>query len=77
MSWDQRFYDPIELPGRKPLVTLRDAAQYVLKLPKAERDLPQWATAIKCLMLVGEHGGDTNEVASREGDRAQMSGMQR
>ena len=58
MSWDQRFYDPIELPGRKPLVTLRDAAQYVLKLPKAERDLPQWATAIKCLMLVGEHGGD-------------------
>jgi hypothetical protein len=20
--------------------------------------LPQWATAIECLMLVGEHGGD-------------------
>jgi len=35
VSWDRRFYDPIELPGRKPLVTLRDAAQYVLKLPVA------------------------------------------
>ncbi|MGH6704226.1 MAG: hypothetical protein ACRECG_12615 [Bradyrhizobium sp.] len=39
MSWDQHFFDPIELPSRKkPLVTLRDAAQYILKLPVAERD---------------------------------------
>jgi hypothetical protein len=59
LSWGQQFFDPIELPGRKkPLVTLRDAAQYIIKLPKAERDLPQWETAIECLMLVGEHGGD-------------------
>jgi len=58
VSWDQQFYDPIELPGRKPLVTLRDAAQYILKLPKAERELPQWETAVECLMLVGDHGGD-------------------
>jgi len=27
VAWDQRFYDPIELCGRKPLVMLRDAAQ--------------------------------------------------
>jgi hypothetical protein len=26
VSWDQRFYDLIELPSRKQLVTLRDAA---------------------------------------------------
>jgi hypothetical protein len=59
MSWDQRFYDPIKLPGRrKPLVTLRDAAQYIIKLTKAERDLPQWETAIEVLMLIGERGGD-------------------
>jgi hypothetical protein len=39
MSWDQRFFDPIMLPGRKqPLVTLRDAATYIIDLPKAERD---------------------------------------
>jgi hypothetical protein len=30
MSWDQRFFDPIMVPGRKPLVTLRDAAQYMV-----------------------------------------------
>jgi hypothetical protein len=58
VSWDQRFHDPIELLGRKPLATLRDAAQYILKLPVTERHLPKWETAIECLMLVGEHGGD-------------------
>jgi hypothetical protein len=42
MSQDQRFFDPIELPGRKPLVTHRDAAQYITKLPKDESALPQW-----------------------------------
>jgi hypothetical protein len=26
VSWDQQFYDPIIVPGREPLVTLRDAA---------------------------------------------------
>jgi hypothetical protein len=38
VSWDQRFFDPIELPKGKKLVTLRDAALYITKLPKAERD---------------------------------------
>ena len=39
MSWDQRLFHPITLPGRKPLFTLRDAAQYIIKLPKAARTL--------------------------------------
>jgi hypothetical protein len=34
------------------------AALYVAKLPKAERELPQWETAIDWLMLDGEHDGD-------------------
>jgi hypothetical protein len=58
LSWDQAFFDAIILPGRKPLLTLRDAAQYITKLSKAERELPKWETAIEWLMLVGEHGGD-------------------
>jgi hypothetical protein len=40
------------------LVTLRDAAQYIIKLPKTEREVPNWEAAIEWLMLVGEHGGD-------------------
>jgi hypothetical protein len=34
VTWDQKFFDPILLPDRKPLVTLRDAALYITKLPK-------------------------------------------
>jgi hypothetical protein len=45
VSWDQRFFDPIILPGRKPLVTFRDAALYITKLPKAEQQLEEWQTA--------------------------------
>jgi hypothetical protein len=32
VSWDQRFFDPTRLPGRKPLITLRDAAEYIMEL---------------------------------------------
>jgi len=34
LSWYQGFFDPIILPGRKPLVTLRDAAHYIMSLPE-------------------------------------------
>ena len=40
VSWQQRFFDPIELPNRRKLVTLRDAALYTTMLPKAEHDAP-------------------------------------
>jgi hypothetical protein len=47
VSWDQQFDDPIVLPGRKPLVTLRDAALYITKLPKAEHDADEWRAAMQ------------------------------
>jgi hypothetical protein len=59
VSWDQPFYDPIELPKGKPLVTLRDAANYITKLPKAEHDAEEWQAAMEALLLVAESGGPT------------------
>jgi hypothetical protein len=59
VSWDQRFDDPIVLPGRKPLVTLRDAALYITKLPKAEHDAPEWRAAMEALLLFAERNGPT------------------
>jgi hypothetical protein len=29
VSWDQRYFDPIMLPGGRKLVTLRGAALYI------------------------------------------------
>jgi hypothetical protein len=59
VSWDQQFFDPIELPSGRKLVTLRDAALYITKLPKAERDAPEWQAAMEALLLVAEHDGPT------------------
>jgi hypothetical protein len=58
VSWDQEFFDPIILPGQKqPLRTLRDAAQYITKLPKAEHDADEWQAAMQALLLVAEQDG--------------------
>jgi hypothetical protein len=59
VSWDQRFFDPIPVPGRKPLITLRDAALYITKLPKAEHDAVEWQAAMEALLLVAERDGPT------------------
>jgi hypothetical protein len=59
VSWEQQFFDPIILPGRKPLVTLRDAALYITKLPKAEHDAKEWQAAMLALLLVAEYDGPT------------------
>ena len=59
VSWDQKFYEPIPLPKGKPLATLRDAAIYITKLPKAEHDSPEWQAAMEALLLVAEYNGPT------------------
>lgn len=45
MGWDQAFDEPIALPGRQPLRTLRDA--------------PEWQAAMEALLLVAERDGPT------------------
>jgi hypothetical protein len=59
MPRDRRSFDPITVPDRKPLVTPRDAAQCIIKLPKAERDADEWQAAMQALMLVAEQDGPT------------------
>jgi hypothetical protein len=39
-GWKRTFHDPIPLPRGRQLVTLHDAAGYIMQLPKAEQDLP-------------------------------------
>jgi len=55
--WSQEFFDPIELPDGRELRTLRDAAEYITKLPKAEHDADEWQIAMRALLLVAEHDG--------------------
>jgi hypothetical protein len=45
------------LPRGRQLVTLRDAALYITKLPKAEQQLEEWQTAVENLINAAEVAG--------------------
>jgi hypothetical protein len=57
VSWDLEFYEPIRLPRRKPLLTLRDAAIFITSFPKSEQAAEHWRPAAVLLKLIGENGG--------------------
>ena len=47
------------LPSGKKLITLRDAAEYITELPKAEHDAEEWQAAMQALLLVAEQDWPT------------------
>jgi hypothetical protein len=53
-GWMQPFDDPIPLPRGRQLVTLKDAASYIMKLPKAEQNVEEWQTAGEILIKAAE-----------------------
>ena len=56
-AWARPLDDPVLLPGGRELVTLRDAADYIMKLPKAEQNLEAWQTAVEALIMAAENRG--------------------
>ena len=57
MSWDRPFAQPVPLPEGPPAQTLRDAADYVRKLPQPERDCQEWRLAVQMLIDAAEDRG--------------------
>jgi hypothetical protein len=57
-GWQREFDDPIPLPGGGELRTLRDAGNFIAKLPKRKHNAPAWRAATEALLLVAEHGSD-------------------
>jgi hypothetical protein len=55
-GWSRKFDEPIPLPNGRKLVTLRDAGNYIIKLPKAEHTAPEWQAAMEALILVARGG---------------------
>jgi hypothetical protein len=58
-GWKRSFDDPIPLPRGRQLVTLEDAGNYVMKLPKVEHEAAEWQAAMEALILVATSGGPT------------------
>jgi hypothetical protein len=59
LPWSSGFDEAIPLPHGLTLVTLKDAGNYITKLPKAEHEAPQWQAAMEALILVATKGGPT------------------
>jgi hypothetical protein len=58
-DWKRAFDEPIPAPDGRELVTLEDAGNYIIKLPKAEHEAPEWQAAMQALILVATKGGPT------------------
>jgi hypothetical protein len=56
-DWSRKFEDPIELPDGRKMLTLKDAAAYIMKLPKAEQHLEEWQAATEALLMAAEDRG--------------------
>jgi hypothetical protein len=57
MPWSTPFEDPIMLPNGKTILTLQQAADYILKMPKAEQNQPAWQAATEPLIMAAEGRG--------------------
>jgi hypothetical protein len=57
VSWDRPFDQPVPLPSGAPARTLRDAANYIKNLSKAEHDSPEWRLAVHMLIEAAEDRG--------------------
>jgi hypothetical protein len=57
IDWSREFEDPIPLPKGRQLVTLRDAATHITKLPEEEHMAPEWQASMEALILVATLGG--------------------
>ena len=57
MPWSRPFDEPIQPPKGKALVTLRDAASYIMALPGKTRQSDEWQAAIEALLMAAEDRG--------------------
>ena len=56
-GWSKPFEDPVVLADGRKLITLKDAADHVMKLPKAEQKHERWEAAIEALIMAAEDRG--------------------
>jgi hypothetical protein len=56
-GWRRPIEDPVPLPRGRQLVTLKDAANYIMKLPRAEQNAGEWQAATEALIMAAEGRG--------------------
>lgn len=57
MPWSTPFNEPIALHPGGSLVTLEQAADYIMKLPESAQQEARWQVAVEHLINAAETGG--------------------
>ncbi|RTM12877.1 MAG: hypothetical protein EKK33_14340 [Bradyrhizobiaceae bacterium] len=57
MPWSTAFDDPVPVSSRHQLLTLQQAADYIMQLPEDAQREAHWQTAIETLIKAAETGG--------------------
>ena len=57
MPWSAAFDDPIPLRNGRRLLTLQQAADYIMQLPENVQHEAHWQTAVETLINAAEIGG--------------------
>lgn len=57
MPWSTAFDDPVRVSSKRKLLTLQDAADYIMRLPDDAQHEAHWQTAIETLINAAETGG--------------------
>lgn len=57
MPWSTAFDDPVRVSNKRKLLTLQDAADYIMRLPDDAQHEAHWQTAIETLINAAETGG--------------------
>ena len=57
MPWSAAFDDPVRVNSKRKLLTLQEAADYIMQLPENAQHEAHWQTAIETLINAAETGG--------------------
>jgi len=57
MPWSTAFDEPIDLTGGRQLLTLQQAADYIMTLPPELQQQERWQLAVENLINAAEIGG--------------------
>jgi hypothetical protein len=57
MPWSTRFPDPVVLPGGGSAHTLREAGEFITRLPSDVQAEARWQTAMHVLIQAADHEG--------------------
>ena len=57
MPWSTAFDDPVRVSSKRKLLTLQDAADYIMRLAEDAQHEAHWQTAIETLINAAETGG--------------------